>query len=144
MPVFERAHTFQVVKSALKPLPVDAWLILDVIGTQLYCSTSVDSLMFDWRSLFDSAWYGFCNLAIVTFHYSIGAEIKNTTTASDAAVLLPIQNGAKSSCCQKDVYFLYLWANHHPELQATNSSRWILSQASSDNRWYARWPQHCL
>jgi hypothetical protein len=90
MPVSECAHAFQVVKSALEPLPVDTWLILGAIGTQLNCSTIVDGLMFDWCSLFDSAWYHFCNLVIVTFHDSTGAEIKTTTTPSNAAILLPI------------------------------------------------------
>jgi hypothetical protein len=103
MPVFEHAHAFQVVKSALKPLPVDTRLILDAMGTQLNCSTIVDGLMFDWRSLFDFAWYNFCNLAMVTFHNSTNAEIKNTTTASNPAILLPIQNGPKAMCRQKDV-----------------------------------------
>jgi hypothetical protein len=35
MPVFERAHAFQVNKSALKPLPIVTRLILDVLGAQL-------------------------------------------------------------------------------------------------------------
>jgi hypothetical protein len=96
MPVFERAHAFQVVKSALKPLPVDTHLILHAIGTQLNCSTIVNGLMFDWQSLFDSAWYNFCNLLIVTFHDSCGAEIKTTTTAGNAAILLPIQDSTKT------------------------------------------------
>ncbi len=111
MPVFERAHMFQVVKSTLKPLPIDTCLILDAIGTQLYCSTIVDGLMFDWQSLFDSAWYNFCNLSIVTFHDSSSAEIKNTTTASNAAILLPVQDRAKALCCQKDVCFVCIMCN---------------------------------
>jgi hypothetical protein len=106
MPVFECAHAFQVVKSALEPLPVDTCLILGAIGTQLNCSAIVDGLMFDWHSLFDSERYNFFNLVIVTFHDSTGTEIKTTTTAGDVAILWPIQNGAKASCCQKDVCFL--------------------------------------
>jgi hypothetical protein len=66
MPVFERAHAFQVVKSALEPLPADTRLIFDAIGTQRNCSAIVNGLMFNWHSLFDSAWYDFCN----NFHLS--------------------------------------------------------------------------
>ncbi len=111
MPVFERAHTFQVVKSALEPLPVHTCLILGAIGTQLNCSAAVNGLMFNWRSLFDSVWYAFPNLSIVTFHDSGGAEIKTTTIAGNAAIFLPIQDGAKASSHQKDVCFVCVMCN---------------------------------
>jgi hypothetical protein len=111
MPVFERAHAFQVVKSALELLPIDTCLILNAIGTQLNCSAIVDSLMFNWQSLFDSAWYNFCNLSIVTFHDSGGAEIKTTTTTGNVATLLPIQDGTKALCCQKDVCLVHIMCN---------------------------------
>jgi hypothetical protein len=106
MPVFECVHAFQLVKSALETLPVDTRLILDALGTQLNCSAIVDGLMFDWQSPFDSTWYNFCNLAIITFHDSAGTEIKNTTNAGDPAILLPIQNSPKAACHQKDVHFV--------------------------------------
>ena len=106
MPVFECAHAFQLVKSALETLPVDTRLILNALGTQLNCSAIVDGMMFDWRSLFDSAWYNFCNLAIVTFHDFAGTEIKSTTNAGDPAILVPVQNGPKAACYQKDVHFV--------------------------------------
>jgi hypothetical protein len=69
MHVFEHVHAFQVVKSALKPLPVNTRLILDAIGTQLNCSPIVNGLMYDWRSLFDAAWFDFCNLSIILYHH---------------------------------------------------------------------------
>jgi hypothetical protein len=34
MPIFERAHAFQVKKGTLEALPVDTRLIFDAIGTQ--------------------------------------------------------------------------------------------------------------
>ncbi len=79
MPVFERAHAFQVAESAPKALPVDQRLILDARGTQLNCSTIVDGLMHDWRGLFDAAWFDLRNLAIMLFHDQTGAVINNTT-----------------------------------------------------------------
>jgi hypothetical protein len=60
---------------------------------------------------FDSAWYNFRNLSIVTFHDSGSAEVKTTTTAGNAAILLPIQDGAKASCCQKDICFICVMCN---------------------------------
>jgi len=47
MPIHERAHAFQVIKSALESLPVDTRLILEAIGTQLNCNSQVDGSMFD-------------------------------------------------------------------------------------------------
>jgi hypothetical protein len=111
MPVFEHAHVFQVVMSALKPLRVNTCLILNAIGTQLNCSAIVDGLMFDWQSLFDSVWYDFRNLSIITFHDSDDAEIKTTTTAGNAAILLPVQDGTKALCCQKDVRVVRVMGN---------------------------------
>jgi hypothetical protein len=32
IPIFERAHTFQVVKNALEPLKINTRIILDAIG----------------------------------------------------------------------------------------------------------------
>ena len=59
MPVFERAHAFQVAKSALEALPLDKRQILDALGAQLNCSAIVDGLVHDWRYLFDSTWFDF-------------------------------------------------------------------------------------
>ncbi len=103
MPIFERAHAFQVNKSALKPLPIDTRLILDVLGAQLNCSVIVDGLMFDWRGLFDSAWYDFNNLTIAGYHGSDGNEIKNCTIPGSSTILKPVQNGNKTDCRAPDI-----------------------------------------
>jgi hypothetical protein len=47
MPNFEWAHTFQVIKSTLEPLPIGMRLTLDAIGLQLNCSAIVARLVFD-------------------------------------------------------------------------------------------------
>jgi hypothetical protein len=62
MPIFERAHAFQVVKTATENLPVDMRLIFDAIGTQLNCSAIVEGLLYNWRQTFDDGWYDFANL----------------------------------------------------------------------------------
>jgi hypothetical protein len=106
MPVFERAHAFQVNKSALEPLPIDTRLILDALGAQLNCSAIVDGLMFDWRSLFDLAWYDYANLMIAGYHTSDGKEIKNCTIVSSSTILKPVQNGKKPDCRAPDLWFV--------------------------------------
>ena len=106
MPVFERAHAFQVTKSALEALNVDTRLILEAMGAQLNCSTTVDGLIFDWRGLFDTAWHDFRHLSIISFHDSAGTAINNTTVAGNPALLLPVINGPIAACRQQDVRFV--------------------------------------
>ena len=106
MPIFERAHAFQIAHSAIKLLPVNMCVLLDALGTQLNCSAIVDSLMFDWRSRFNDHWGDFAHLAIQSFYNSAGAKINNTTTAVDPNILLPIQNGAVANCRKEDVRFV--------------------------------------
>ncbi len=106
MPVFERAHAFQVAKSALWALNTNTRLILEVMGAQLNCSTVVDGLIHDWRRLFDFAWFNFNNLAIISFHNSAGTGINNMTVAGNPALLLLVINGPVANCCQQDVCFV--------------------------------------
>ena len=83
MPVYERAHVFQVACTALEPLPVDTRLILDALGVQLNCSAIVDGLIFDWKNRFDEHWCSLANLTIQSFHNSAGAVINNITIAAE-------------------------------------------------------------
>jgi hypothetical protein len=99
MPIFECAHAFQVVKNALKPLPIDTRIILNAIGMQLNCSAIVNGLIYNWRSMLDEAWFDLRNLAIILFHNSAGEQINNTFFASNPAILLPVQDGAVALCC---------------------------------------------
>ena len=106
MPIFKRAHTFQVACSTIELLPVETRVLLDALGTQLNCSAIVDGLMSDWRSCFDNNWGDFANLAIRSFHNSAGARINNTTTAANPNILLPVQNSAVANCRKVDVCFV--------------------------------------
>ena len=47
MPVHERAHAFQVNKSALKDLPANFRLVIDAFGTQLNASSTVEGILSD-------------------------------------------------------------------------------------------------
>ena len=105
MPVHERAHAFQVNKSALKDLPADFRLVIDAFGAQLNASSTVEGILSDWRRYFQERWMNFNNLSILSFHTSNGDRIDTTTTAGDAAILLPVQNGNLPACRQQDVRF---------------------------------------
>ena len=56
MPVHERAHAFQVNKSALKDLPADFRLVIDAFGAQLNASSTVEGILSDWRRYFQERW----------------------------------------------------------------------------------------
>jgi hypothetical protein len=62
--------------------------------------------MFDFRSMFDEAWYNFANLAIQSFHNSAGAVINTTVSAVDPSILLPVTNGPLPACRQPDVRYV--------------------------------------
>ena len=64
MPVYKRAHAFQVARTALEPLPVDTRLILDALGVQLNCSSIVDGQIFDWKDFFEQHWCNFQHLIV--------------------------------------------------------------------------------
>ena len=102
----ERAHAFHVNMNALNLLPIETRLILDALGRSLNCSAVAEGLMFDWTNHFDSAWFNFANLSILSFHGSDGRPITNTTVAGDPTILLPVQNGAVAGCRQGDVRFV--------------------------------------
>jgi hypothetical protein len=108
MPIHERAHAFQVIKSVLESLPVDTRLILEAIGTQLNCNSQVNGSMFDFRSMFDEAWYDFANLAIQSIHNSASAVLIITMSTVDPSILLPVADGPLPTCRQQDVRYVHV------------------------------------
>jgi hypothetical protein len=106
MPIYELAHAYQVIKSALEALPVDMHLILEAIGTQLNCSTIVNSTMYNFKSLFEEAWYDFGNLTIQSFHDSAGKIIRTTTVSGNLSLLLHVIDGPMNGCRQQDVRYV--------------------------------------
>ncbi len=45
MPVYERAHAFQVIKAVLKDLSTNLRLIIDNFGSQLNASSTVEGIL---------------------------------------------------------------------------------------------------
>ncbi len=108
MPVYERAHAFQVNKATLKDLPTDQRLIIDAFGSQLNASWTVEGILCDWRHFFIERWMDFGHLAILSFHNSRGNRMEDTTTADNARVLLPVINRNLAGCRKQDVRFVHV------------------------------------
>ena len=106
MPVHEHTHAFQVNKSAQKDLPANFQLVIDAFGAQLNASLTVEGILSNWRRFFQERWMNFTNLSILSFHRSNGDRIDTTTTAGNAAILLPVINGNLNNCRQQDVQFV--------------------------------------
>ena len=93
----ERAHAFQINKTALAAPGIDRRVMLDTLGAQLNLSAIVDGVLGDWTRHFQRAWCNFDNLTILSFHNDAGAQVNNTT-AADSAVLLPVIDGPVADC----------------------------------------------
>jgi hypothetical protein len=108
MPVYKRAHAFQVNKAALKDLLTNLWLIFDAFGSQLNASLTVEGILSDWCRYFFERWMDFGHLTILSFHNSKGDWMDKTTTANNAQVLLPVINGNLGDCWKQDVRFVHV------------------------------------
>jgi hypothetical protein len=72
MHVEERAHAFQINKTALASTPVDLRVQLDALGQQLNLAATVDGVHDDWLRFFHDSWCDFSRLAILSFHNDKG------------------------------------------------------------------------
>ena len=89
----ERAHAFQINKTALAAPGIDRRVMLETLGAQLNLSAIVNGVLGDWTRHFQRAWCNFAHLTILSFHNDAGAQVNDTTTAADSAVLLPVIDG---------------------------------------------------
>ncbi len=64
MQVEERAHAYQINKTALASTPVDLQVQLDVLGQQLNLAAMVDGVCNNWLCFFHDSWCDFSRLAI--------------------------------------------------------------------------------
>jgi hypothetical protein len=107
----ECAHAFQVNKTKLMAPGIDRYLMLDVLGAQLSLSAIIDGICGDWYSHYHCNWSNFDNLTILSFHNNSGAQVNNTTTAANSAVLLPVTNRPINSCCKQNIRFVQVQMN---------------------------------
>jgi hypothetical protein len=119
MPVEERAHVFQVNKTALASAPVDLRVQLDVLGQQLNLAATVNGVRNDWLRFFQDSWCDFSRPAILSFHNDTGGQIQDTTTAANVAILFPVIDGNLVNCRRANVKFI--------RVQITLNSRSLVS-----------------
>ncbi len=107
MPVYKRAHAFQVNKTALKNRPgTDFGHFLDTFGAQLNLSSTMEGLISDWQRFFKEKWMALNHLVILSFHKSNSEQIDSTTVAGHPEILFPVINGPVNTCRQQDVTFV--------------------------------------
>ena len=106
MPVYERAHAFQVNKTAIMDAAVDLNIKINALGVQLNASTSVDGLKAEWKHLFETRWMDLPNLEILSFHDSTGAIMVGTTLPNNPSILKDVANGPVADCRMPDVRFV--------------------------------------
>jgi hypothetical protein len=106
MPVEERAHAYQINKTALASAPIDLQVQLDALGQQLNLAATVDGVCNDWLRFFHNSWCDFSHLAILSFHNDAGDQILDTTMAANTAILLPVVDGILGNCCWPNVKFV--------------------------------------
>jgi hypothetical protein len=70
----ERAHAFQINKTAFAAPGIDCHLMLDTLGAQLNLSAIVDGILGNLTRHFHRAWCNFANLTILSFHNNSGAQ----------------------------------------------------------------------
>jgi hypothetical protein len=98
MLVHERAHTFQINKTALLLQALKLRVMLDAPGAQLNLSASVEGMIEEWLWFFQDSWFDFSVLQILSFHNGAGGQVNNTTMAADPEILLPLQDGPIVDC----------------------------------------------
>jgi hypothetical protein len=103
MQIFDRAHAWQINKTTLFNLPADFKLVIDAFGAQLNATSTMEGIVSDWKRFFADRWYNFHHLTIMSFRNSEGTFMNDTTTAVDAQILLPVQNGIVTACRQQDI-----------------------------------------
>jgi hypothetical protein len=106
MQIFDHTHAWQIKKNVLFNLPADFKLVIDAFGAQLNATLTVEGIMSDWKHFFPDHWYNFHHLTIMLFYNSEGMVMNDTTTATNAQILLPVQNGILVACRQQDIKFI--------------------------------------
>jgi hypothetical protein len=112
----KRAHAFQVRKTALAVSGINRHAMLDTLGAQLSLSVTVDGTLGNWDCHFNCNCCNFAHLSILLFHNDAGAQVFDTVTVADSAVLLPFQDGAAANCRWANIKFAHvqLFCTCHP------------------------------
>ena len=93
----EKAMAFQQNKTALASADLDQKERILALADRLDLMLTAESSLADWERKLRSNWANFANLSILSWHGANGNTLNNTTTAADASILLPMQDGAANA-----------------------------------------------
>jgi hypothetical protein len=102
----ERAHVYHINLTALKSQNIKPRLQPKALGHKLNLQATVDGVINNWSCFFHDCWYAFSCLQILSFHSANSNGNKNTATAADSNILLPVQNGNIADCCRLSIKFV--------------------------------------
>jgi hypothetical protein len=107
----EHARAFQVNKIALAAPDINRRTMLDTLGAQLSLNATVNGALSNWDCHFNRNWCNFAHLSILSFHNNVGAQVVDTVTVADSAVLCPVQDGAADKCHWANIKFAHVQLN---------------------------------
>jgi hypothetical protein len=107
----ERAHAFQVNKTALAVPGINRHAMLDTLGTQISLNATVEGTVGDWYRHFDRNWCNIAHLSILLFYNNARAQVLDSVTAADPSILLPVQDGAVANCHRANINFVCVQLN---------------------------------
>ncbi len=126
MGVHERAHAYHVNKAALAAQTIPIRLQLDALGNQLNLGATMDGVLQEWTRYFQDHWSNFRHLKILSFHDTKGDMMSDTTSKTEPARLLPVQDGNVADCRKQGSNLFvcnYVWTSRplllgvfHPNL----------------------------
>ena len=106
--VDERVYAFWVNKNAIKAIPINAFMEIGIIGTQLNQAAFADGTKNGRIPRFLENWVNMTHLIIISSHDNSGAVMNNATADVDNMILLPVVAGLITNCCPVDVQFVCL------------------------------------
>jgi len=104
----EKAMAFQQNKTALASAEFDHKACILAQANRLDLMLTAESSLVDWERKLRRNWANFANLSILSWHSGNGNLLNNTVTATDASILLPVQNGAANTCRVPGIKFVWV------------------------------------
>jgi hypothetical protein len=102
----EKAMALQQNKMALALANLDQKACILALIDCLDFMLTAESSLANWGRKLHCNWANFANLSTLSWHGANGAQINNTVTATNPAILLPVQNGAANACRSSGVKFV--------------------------------------
>ena len=107
----EKAMAFQQNKMALALADLDQKVRILALTDQLDLMLTAKSSLANWERKLRCNWANFANLSILSWHGTNGNIINNTTTAANASILLPAQDGTANACRAAGIKFVRVQLN---------------------------------